>query len=300
MPKPNNKRVSKRVSKSKSRKSKSHKSRKSKNIQRKQRGGMDQACLSQYTNGKYNNESNIHNINPQARLDLDSSFVGYGGPLPLGSSIVGGGSCGSKSVGTGKPLPLGSSIVGGGSCGSQGVGTGSPKSETFKQYMNKLDSQLDVKVGGKPQIIKPVSPPISSTTSGGGYTFDPNDYIGGNPSVKGYDDNSPPALIGGKLMFGAPDQPICGSGSVSGGGRRRRSSNSRSINNKSKKSRKSQKYRKSRKNRQRGGDFTGFAHSKPADYADAFNGAPSVLNYPEDMSKRTYDEHQPVWSPNAI
>jgi len=273
----NNKRLTKRVSKSKSRKSKSHKSRKSKNIQRKQRGGMDQACLSKYTNGKYNHESNTHNNNPQARLDLDSSFGGYGGPLPLGSSIVGGGSC-----------------------GSEGVGTGRPKSETFKQYMNNLDSQLDVKVGGKPQIIKPVSPPISSTTSGGGYTFDPNDYIGGNPSVRGYDDNSPPALIGGKLMFGSPDQPVCGSGSVSGGGRggrhrrsrnSRNSRNSRSNNNKTKKSRKSH---------QRGGDFTGFAHSKPADYADAFNGAPSVLNYPEDMSKRTYDEHQPIWSPNAI
>ena len=60
------------------------------------------------------------------------------------------------------------------------------------------------------------------------------------------------------------------------------------------------KVRHLKSKKQRGGDFTGFKSSRPADYGSAFNGAPGVFNYPEDMTKRTFEETQPVWSPNAI
>ena len=88
---------------------------KSRQSKRKNQRGGTNACALPYNNDqmKFTSggaESNIHNTNPQASLDLDNKFMGYGGPVPLGSSIVGGGQC-----------------------GDEGVGTSSPKSETFKE-----------------------------------------------------------------------------------------------------------------------------------------------------------------------
>ena len=253
-----------------------------------QSGGMEQACGTSNPRVMYSG-ANIHNTNPQASLDLDNKFMGYGGPLPLGSSIVGGAKPNIKKQ------------RGGSKCGNEGVGTGHPKNETFKQYINNLDSQLDFKTGG-------------------GYTTDSSEIVGGMPVYKNYDDASPPALIDGKFMFGAPDQPVCGSGSVQGGGKyhkqpskkgrklRHKSSMSHKSNNNSRNNRNSRNSRNSIKHKnnnrtlkhQLGGDFNGFHSSKPAEFATAFNGERSVLNYPEDMSKRTFDEYQPNYTPNAI
>ena len=238
--------------------------------------------------------SNIHNTNPQASLDLDNKFISYGGPVPLGSSIVGGGSCGSQGVGPNIPK-----IVGGGSCGTQGVGTSNPKSETFKEYISNLNSKLDyVAKGGsehtKIKIPSPNSEP-QSVSYGGGYSLDASEFIGGQPAIRAYDDISPPAIIGGKLVFGSPDQPVCGNGAVGGGSRKK--------NRKSKKNSKTAKTksRKSKKTKQKGGgDFRTFHKSNPADYQTAFSGEPGVFAYPDNMMAHTFDGKQPVWNPSEI
>lgn len=223
---------------------------------RTQKGGVSNACvLDAAMNGRSQGMcgagANLHNINPQAGMDLDSRFMEYGTPVPLGSNIV----------------------QGGGKCGDDGVGTGNPKSETFKQYLENLDKQLDI-----------------SHQRGGGFSTDPSEFIAGMPVYKAYDDCCPPAIVGGKLQFGAPDQPVCGFGAVKGGGR-----------NKNKNSKRGSKKRGGKKSKvQRGGDFTGVGRSKPAAFADAFNGPMGVFEYPDDMSKRTFDETQPNYSVRAI
>lgn len=244
------------------RKNKNTSNRKSKSHSRKtklQRGGVSNACvLDSAMHGGMthcNSGTNLHNVNPQASLDLDNKFMAYGSPVPLGSNILQGGA---------------------NRCGDEGVGTSNGKSETFKQYLDGLDKQL------------------GSAMRGGGFSTDPGEFIAGMPVYKAYDDCCPPAIVGGQLKFGAPDQPVCGLGAVKGGGRK---------NKKSKKHSKKSKNRKTGKKHshtQRGGDWNSVGRSKPAMYSDAFNGPASVFAYPDDMSKRAFDETQPNYSPNAI
>jgi hypothetical protein len=225
---------------------------------RSQRGGNAPACLQQYTGanaiGSTCGSANIHNTNPQAMgdMNLDNKFNLYGGPVPLGEKILGGG----------------------GSCGDEGSKNNGLKSETFKQYIDSMSKSLDLNL------------------KGGGYYFKTDKMIAGNPEVGGYDDCCPPALISGQMVQAGPDQRVCGLGAIRGGSRRKHNTRKNS------KSRKSQKSRKSRM--QRGGDFTGINRSKPADYSDAFNGEPSVFEYPADMSKRQFEGRQPNYGPLAI
>lgn len=245
--------------------------------------------------------SNIHNTNPQASLDLDNKFISYGGPVPLGSSIVGGGSCGSQ--GDGPNIPK---IVGGGSCGTQGVGTSNPKSETFKEYISSLNSKLDYVAKGGSELKKNKNPdpaPNSqpqkpSVKYGGGYSLDASEFIGGQPAIRAYDDISPPAIIGGQLVFGSPDQPVCGNGAVGGGSRKNNRKSKKNRKNSNKKSRKSHKSKKSKQ--KGGGDFRTLHNSKPADYQSAFSGEPGVFAYPDNMMSRTFDGKQPLWNPSEI
>lgn len=226
---------------------------------RTQHGGVANSCvldvaMNGRSQGMCGAGSNLHNINPQAGLDLDSRFMEYGTPVPLGANIV----------------------QGGGKCGDNGVGTGNPKNNTFKSYLENLDKQLDI-----------------SHQRGGGVSTDPSEFIAGMPVYKAYDDCCPPAIVGGKLQFGAPDQPVCGFGAVKGGSR------CKTIKRVGKK--RISKKRISKKSKvQRGGDFTGIDRSKPAAFADAFNGPMGVFEYPNDMSKRTFDETQPNYSVHAI
>lgn len=212
-----------------------------KKTKRLQRGGVAKACVLNTAM-----TPNIHN--PQAAGDLDDY-----------------------------PVPLGADILQGGSCGDSGVGTSHPKSETFKQYLQSLDHNLDHKgimSGGTAQ--SPPIPPLPSSAighTGGGVTTDVSEMIAGQPVYKGYDDGHPPALINGKLLFGTPDKSIC-----RGGGKTRKHKN--------------KKNKRSRKQYQKGG--------APAPYNEAFNGPQSMFMYPDDMSKHTFDETQPNWSPNAI
>ena len=265
--------------------SRKSKSKKSRSMKKSQRGGTSSACTLQYAKGgspKYGGigTSNLHNTNPQASLDLDNKFMGYGGPLPLGSSIVGGSRKNNK-----KRLSKSKSnrkYKGGSSCSSEGVGTSSPKNQTFKQYMTNLENNLNSVTGGSPMH----NLQSNNKQVGSGYTTDPTEFIGGQPVHKAYEDNSPPALINGKLMFGSPDQPICGSGAIVGGSRRRKSMK------KSKKSKKSKT--------QRGGEFLSLSSSKPADYSVAFNGEPGYFKYPDNMTERSFNGKQPIWGTNEI
>lgn len=274
-----------------------------------QRGGTANACVLDYASStpQYGGVglTNIHN-NPEASIDLDNKFKGYGGPVPLGSGIVGGSRKSNKK----------NSHKGGSSCGNEGVGTGSPKKDTFKEYLTNLDSKLSSVTGGSPNSktnplpepspnSKPHSKNNKTTTTGGGYSSDPSEIIGGSPAIRGYDYNSPPAIIGGKLVFGSPDQPVCGNGAVSGGSRRLRKSRHSSKKNKHKKSKTSKKNKKSMKNKkhQRGGgssEFRTVNSSKPAEYASAFGGEPGYFKYPDDMSERSFEARQPNWDSKGI
>ena len=198
-------------------------------------------------------------------------------------------------------------------CGDEGVGTNNFKSETFKEYLEKLNSNFNINTitkGGfnnMAKINRNNKKRISRkrVQKGSGYVVDPSQFVGGQPVFQQYDDCCPPAIVGGQMKFGAPDQAVCGFGAVRGGGNKKRtnkykkSKKTKKCKNKFNKSKKSKMHRKSKRNSQYGGDFNSIG-SKPADYSTAFNGQPSVFKYPDDMSGRTFDETQPVWSPNAI
>jgi hypothetical protein len=300
-----------------------------------QRGGVSNACVLDTATGtsvlQSNGLANLHNINPQASLDLDNKFMAYGGPVPLGSNILQGGA---------------------NRCGDDGVGTSNSKPETFKQYLDGVSNKLDsAMTGGANEptnegyvssneaamngnnhqgdegfgqgnasnveepipnelnniIIQQPSPLIQNISkenttkfnrmTGGGFSTDPSEFIAGLPVYKAYDDCCPPAIVNGQLKFGAPDQAVCGFGAVKGGSRKR-------VNG-MKKSKKQQRKTRGLKQRshngtQRGGDWTVATRSKPAMFDEAFNGPASVFAYPDDMSKRAFGETQPNYTPNAI
>ena len=259
-----------------------------------QNGGVSNSCVGNYAinNGgaKYNSN------NPQASSDLylDDKTMLYGNPISLGTSIVGGGD----------------NINGGGDkCGDEGVGTSNFKSETFKEYLEKLNSNFNISATGgfnkmqksikKTKSRKNISRKRANFQKGSGYSSDPSEFIAGQPVYKQYDDCCPPAIVGGNLQFGSPDQAVCGFGAVKGGGRRK---HSKKVMSKSKKSKntKSKNHKKHKRSSQRGGDFTSIGNSKPASYDNAFNGPKGVFKYPDDMSTRNFGASQPVWDPNAI
>jgi hypothetical protein len=226
---------------------------------RTQKGGVANACVLDVAMGgrrqsMCGTSSNLHNINPQAGMDLNSRVMKYGTRVPLGFNIVQGGS----------------------KCGDSGVGTSNPKSATFKQYLKNLDKQLDI-----------------NHQSGGGVSTDPSEFIAGMPVYKAYDDCCPPAIVGGKLQFGTPGQPVCGFGAVKGGSRNKQSTRGSKKHG-------SKKHSNKKNNVQHGGDFIGIGRSKPSTFSDAFNGPMGVFEYPDDMTKRTFDEKQPNYSVRAI
>lgn len=180
--------------------------------------------------------------------------------------------------GYGSPVPLGSNILQGGSnkCGDEGIGTSNTKNSTFKQYLNNVNQKLNLNMNG------------------GGFTTDPSEYIAGLPVYKSYDDCCPPVIVNDKLMFGSPGKPVCGHGAVSGGARKNTKTQKKQFQ------RKQNKKSNYKKKKQQGGDWNSVGRSKPAMYSNAFNGPKGVFAYPEDMSKRTFDETQPNYSVNAI
>lgn len=286
--------------------------------QRKMKGGAARSCLSQYTGGVVPSvcgSANVHNTNPQAMGDLDNKFNLYGGPVPLGENLVGGGGC-----------------------GDEGVNTTGIKNSTFKQYVENMSKNLDLQMGGvgdplaaalvskngQMHVVKvqgegpnplpielgtirgrkppkygeppkegeegePREPQAKKPHSGGGYIVDPSQYIGGMPRIGHYDDCCPPAIVGGKILQAGPDQRVCGLGALPPmtGGKRKHTKK-----NKSKKSKKS--------NKQRGGDFTSVGRSKPATMSDAFSGQPSYFDDGVDLSKRHFEEVQPNYGPLAM
>ena len=269
-----------------SRSSRSRKSRDRKNYtntNRLQYGGVANACTSGTSMSSMlvsNPNANLHNVNPQMPLD-NQLFGGYGTQIPL-DNMAGG-------------MP-------GGYCGDEGVGTNHPKTSTFQQYLNKINTQLELPTGGGthtsysnttassgpgPNIKRftAVGMPKkrSRTQKGAGFTTDPSEFVGGMPVYKGYDDCCPPTLTNGSLTFGGPNQPVCGFGAIKGGGRSRKRLNT-----------------KKRNKHQQGGDFTSIGQSKPAPFNDAFNGPKSIFAYPDDMKSRDFSGKQPVWSPSTI
>ena len=156
----------------------SRKNKRSSSKKNMQRGGVSNACVLPYANDtiSYHGQSagaNMHNLNPQASLDLDNKFMSYGGPVPLAQ------------------------MGGANKCGDEGVGTSHAKSNTFKQYLNNLDEQLSFN-GGSNMMHNNNSDKLQK---GSGYTVEPDEYISGMPVIKGYDDNNPPEIIDGKIVM---------------------------------------------------------------------------------------------------
>lgn len=253
-------------------KSKVHSKKSNKSVKRsshsKQRGGqLSGACLSGVLNGTPQT-ANIQNTNPQALLDLDNKFNSYGGPVPLNQ--MGGGS----------------------TCGDEGVGTGNPKSNTFKSYLESMSNKLDIaKGGGTCGDIKK-----QKVQKGSGYVSNPEKSYGGLMGIDGYDDCCPPAIIGGQMRFGSPDQAICGAGSVGGGRRYRKSKKSK----KSKKTKKTKHSRKHKKSMHRGGaDYVNIG-TKPMPYPEAFNGPLGLFRNPDNLMEHTFGGVQPNYGPTDI
>lgn len=271
------------------RKNKNAKSvKKSRSHSKKQGGGAASSCLSQYTGAgglspSVCGSANIHNTNPQAMgdLDMNNKFNVYGGAVPLGQNLVGGGSC-----------------------GDEGSYPGSEKGNTFKQYLNNLSQSLDVNLtsgGGGKQKPKDLT--------GGGYTVDPGQFIAGQPVIGQYDDGCAPALIGGKMIGAGPDQRVCGLGAVQMGGRRKRRGHKKSSKRSIKRSTSTKRTtkhgsrhgsRRSSRRTQRGGDFIGVTRSHPSPYDDAFTGTASYFDDGYDLSTRDFGATQPNYGVMAV
>ena len=249
-------------------------------------GGFSSNVL--MNNNLFVRNPNLHNTNPQASLDLDKQFMSSSGISASGSNNLysglqqGGSTCGNKSVDT-KMLQSGGG--------------------TFKNYLNKLKNKLDMPLRESGMSNNRVK------QKAGGFTTDPSEFIAGRPIIKGYDDCCPPALINGSLKFGGPNTSVCGAGASRGGGHHNNSnSNKKQHKNKQHKQQSrqyrqsSRKHKKNSKNskKQRGGNFSTFSQSKPAEYESAFNGPNSVFTYPDNMSTRVFNERQPDYSVNAI
>ena len=179
--------------------------------------------------------------------------------------------------------------MGGASCSNEGVGTGNPKSETFKTYLNNLNTKLDMPLKGGSSCGSSSASDNKILQRAGGYTTDPSEFIAGMPVHKGYDDCCPPALINGSLQSGGPNTSVCGYGAMRGG---RKNKQNRKYNLSKTKT---HKYKHTG-----GGDYVSNKHSNPANYSTAFNGPPGVFSYPVDISKRTFGELQPDYTPNAL
>lgn len=173
-----------------------------------------------------------------------------------------------------------SSMKGGGSVHPSGCGCSS-STKDFKGYLSEVKAQLG--------------------QSGGGVSTMVDDMIAGQPAYKSYDDCCPPSLIGGKLHFGKPGSPTCGSG-MTGGARKSgkvdRSGKVRKTrkSNMSKRSNKSRKTRKSRKanKRQKGGHYS---RSKPAKYPGAHETTKSHFG---EVTEKDFSQRQPFFNEMSI
>ena len=176
-----------------------------------------------------------------------------------------------------------SGMKGGGSVHPSGCGCSS-STKDFNGYLNEVKAQLG--------------------QSGGGVSTMVEDIIAGQPVYKSYDDCCPPSLVGGKLNFGQPGRPNCGSG-MSGGARKSSKVNrngrngKKNKNNKVRKTRKTSKLNKVRKSkklnkRQRGGHYS---RSKPAKYPGAYETNKSHFG---EVTEKDFSQRQPFFNEMSI
>tara|TARA_B100000575_G_C23142764_1_gene665577 strand:- start:6831 stop:7481 length:651 start_codon:yes stop_codon:yes gene_type:complete len=164
--------------------------------------------------------------------------------------------------------------------------------KAFEPYLDKLAAELGVS---------------KRKQSGGGYSVDPNEMIGGQSVIKGFDDCCPPAIVGGNLVTGKPGQSVCGVGRQVGGKKKSKENKSskkvkgrgkvRSKSKDKRKSKRTSKKTKRAKRAKRGIKFGG-GRSKPAAYPKSFETDKSNLSGRVD--DKNFDETQPSYSVNAI
>jgi hypothetical protein len=161
----------------------------------------------------------------------------------------------------------------------------------FSNYLNKLENNLE---GGSNNFFSQM---------GSGYSVEPGVNIGNRPEINAYSDCCPPAVISNQLVHANTDSPVCAPNAYTAGGARksRRKTKRRKQGKKSKKSRKSKsrksKSRKSKSRKSKSRKSKSLSGGmKPFD--QAFSG--EVSNFDADMKNRTFDSHQPSWSPNSL
>ena len=177
-----------------------------------------------------------------------------------------------------------------------GSGSKGKSKSSFSNYLDNLAKSLDVKKGGA-------------------YSVDVEHMIAGRPAYKGYEDCSPPVVIGGKLT----NKP-CGSGCNLTGGKRKKSASKKSKRSKkSKKLSRSNRKRNGKTKNKRGGakaqrksrrksaksvnkmrrkrkTQSAGGRQTPGEYP--FEGKDNVMTH--DMTKRQFGCRQPKWDPKCV
>lgn len=136
-----------------------------------------------------------------------------------------------------------------------------------------------------------------SQLGGSGYSINPENMIGGLPTVDKYDRCCPPAIIGGRLVQSATGQSLCGSqigaGKKKSGGKKKSSRKTKRGKKTTKKTaRKTKKTKHGKKNKRRARQRGGLA---PLD--KAFEGEPS--NFDHLAEGKDFGARQPNWSPEG-
>ena len=153
------------------------------------------------TTGVPNITGGLHNINPQASLDLNRSFSSISSVKPA-SSLIGG-----DLTNLTQPEPQLSQ-------------------SSFSSYLKYLNNYYDIdnmRGGNQHKFTtneKHTTNDENTTNqqelSGAGYTIEPANFVAGIPNVVGYNDNNPPALINGQMQY-SNDKQLCGYGTHKGG-----------------------------------------------------------------------------------
>lgn len=170
--------------------------------------------------------------------------------------------------------------------GKKQIGSGNKPKSAFSKYLDNLSKSLDVKKGGA-------------------YSIDVENMIAGRATVKGYEDCSPPVVVGSKLV-----NKHCGTGCNLTGGKRKskkksRNHNKKRKNNKTKNKKGGHRVKKSKRksirsvqNIRKHKKRTQSAGGRLAPNKYPFKGEDNVMT--PDMKNREFGCRQPKWNPKCV
>jgi hypothetical protein len=203
-------------------------------------------------------------------------------------------------------------------------GGGYEAPDVVSQYINPMCHKMTQGFDGVDNIFQKVftgpgaaetnlNVPFSNQSGGGsGLTLDLENTIEKSPSYVRYDNEAPPVLLNGKMMFSNCDINQCGGRKISLYKVKKMSNKKpgKKLMHKTKKSsmrkhnlrggkskRRSDKKRHAKRSKQRGG-------VAPVNYSSEFMNMGGSVNeesvFSPDMNTREFSCNQPVWSPKCI